>query len=75
MASFYDVPILWQDGSETTGRGVGNNAAWICVCKEVLLGPHEALYRIDSCPGCDRRFRIVRGTKPLFVDHVEEIVD
>jgi hypothetical protein len=72
MAKFYDVPVHWKDGSVTQGRGVGNNAAWKCKCKQILLGPHEALYRIEPCPGCEKTFRIVRGRKPKYVDHVQE---
>jgi hypothetical protein len=70
MAEFYCVPIRWRDGPETPGRGVGNNAAWICRCGEVMLGPYR--YSIDPCPGCGRRFRVVRGKAPQFVGYVEE---
>jgi hypothetical protein len=72
MADFYAVPVVWRDGTRTTGRGVGNNAAWLCKCGEVLLGPHEGMYPIDPCPGCGKEFRIVRGTAPQHVDRVEQ---
>lgn len=72
MAKFYEVPVHWRDGSQTKGLGVGNNAAWNCVCGQVLLGPHEGLYPIDHCPGCERTFKIIRGQKPRFVDNVQE---
>ncbi len=39
MAAFYNVPVVWLDGTQTRGRGVGNNAAWLCKCGEVLLAP------------------------------------
>ena len=73
MASYYDVPIHWKTGKSTKGRGIGNNAAWQCSCKQILLGLHEDCFPIDACPECGRRFRIVRGKKPHYVDHVEEI--
>jgi hypothetical protein len=73
MPRFYDVPVRWRDKSRTTGRGVGNNAAWMCQCGQVLLGPHEDCYAIDACPGCGREFRIVRGNRPTFVSRVEEV--
>jgi hypothetical protein len=72
MASFYGVAVHWQDGTQSQGRAVGNNAAWSCKCGEVLVGPHEAMYPIDPCPGCKRRFRIVQGTAPQHVARVEE---
>lgn len=72
MASFYDAPVLWLDGSKTIGRCVGNNMAWICSCGEVLLGPHEKLFLIDPCPGCGKYFRIFPGEQPQYVDRVEE---
>ncbi len=75
MASFYEVPVFWHDGRKTIGRAIGNNAAWLCQCKEILIGPHEKMFPIDPCPKCDKRFRIVRGVKPQYVAHVEEIVD
>ena len=73
MARYYDVPVHWKNGRQTKGRGVGNNAAWQCVCEQVLLGPHEDLYPIDPCPECGRSFRIARGKRPQYVDHVEEV--
>ena len=72
MASFYLAPVIWQNKPKTKARCVGNNAAWLCSCGEVLLGPHEAMYPIDPCPGCKKNFRIVRGKKPQYVDRVEE---
>jgi len=72
MAKFYNVEIYWKNGLQTEGVGVGNNAAWNCACGQVLVGPHEGLYAIDPCPRCQRTFRIVRGKKPKFVDHIEE---
>lgn len=73
MAKFYDVPIRWLKGNETKGRGIGNNAAWNCMCGEVMLGPYR--YKIPDCPNpeCQRRFLVVRGQGPQFVDHVEEM--
>jgi len=72
MANFYDVTVVWKDGSKTQGRGIGNNAAWQCRCGTVLLGPHEDLYKIPPCPDCGLMFRIVRGNDPQFVDRVME---
>jgi len=73
MAAFYDVPVNWKCDRETKGRDVGNNVAWLCACEEILLGPHEGLYQIGPCPKCGRSFRIVRGQRPRYVDHVEEV--
>lgn len=72
MADFYDIQVHWKTGRITSGRGVGNNAAWICECKQVLLGPHEDMYAIPPCH-CGKRFRIVRGRKPKYVAKVIEI--
>jgi hypothetical protein len=71
MAQFYDVAVYWKDKSTTQGRGIGNNAAWQCICGRILLGPHEGLYQMPPCP-CGRKFRIVRGKRPQFVDRVIE---
>ena len=71
MADFYAVPVIWHAGTQTVGRAVGNNAAWLFTCGEILLGPHEDMYQIDPCPGCGNRFRIVRGVDPQFVERVE----
>ncbi len=72
MAKFYDVCVQWKDKPETKGRAIGNNVAWLCKCNEILLGPHEKLYRVPECPGCGRKFRVVRGKKPQFVARVTE---
>lgn len=44
-------------------------------CGTPLLGPHEGVYQIPGCPGagCGRKFRVVRGHAPNFVERVEEI--
>jgi hypothetical protein len=73
MARFYRVPVIWLDETETDGRGIGNNAAWLCQCGELLLGPHEAMYDVPPCPGCGNRFRIVQGVGPQYVDRVEQV--
>ena len=73
MASFYDVKVIWKTKKPTQGRGIGNNAAWLCSCGEILLGPHEDLFSVDPCPKCGVSFRVIRGTPPQFVDHVREI--
>lgn len=72
MAIFYDVQIKWLNRTETKGRGIGNNAAWVCLCGAVLLGPHEDMYPIPPCPDCGKKFKIKRGKAPQFVDSVEE---
>lgn len=73
MARYYDVSVKWREGPETRGRGIGNNAAWVCKCREVLLGPYEERYQIPPCPKCGRQFRIVKGPAPRFVAFVEEM--
>jgi hypothetical protein len=72
MAKFYDVPVHWKDKTITKGRGIGNNAAWQCKCRGVLLDPYEDLYPIPQCPSCGLKFKIVRGKCPQFVDRVVE---
>jgi len=71
MANFYDVAVHWKDKSVSEGRGIGNNAAWLCQCRRVLLGPLEDLYQMPPCP-CGKKFRIVRGQRPRFVAKVIE---
>ncbi len=74
VARYYDVIVHWKDGRRTKGRGVGNNAAWLCDCGEVLLGPHEDMFPIDPCPKCGLSFKIVRGKYPRYVDHVKQVL-
>jgi hypothetical protein len=57
MAAFYEVELEWLSGSKGTARAVGNNAAWLCACGEVPLGPTR--YGIDPCPRCGKRFEVV----------------
>lgn len=71
MARFYDVQVRWKDGMTSAGTGIGNNAAWQCRCRRILLGPHEDLYLVPPC-SCGRSFRIVRGKRPQFVARIEE---
>jgi hypothetical protein len=72
MASFHEVQLVWAVGQPGTARAVGNNAAWRCVCGEVLLGP--TLYRIPPCPGCGRCFEVVPRAAPgSDVDYVRQI--
>jgi hypothetical protein len=74
MAQFYDVVIHWRDRTTSRGRGIGNNAAWQCKCGEVLL------FFLARTKGFTRflralvasTFRIVRRSKPGFVERVIE---
>lgn len=72
MAEYYNVPVIWLDGEITQGRAVGNNAAWVCLCGEILLGPHEGIFPIDPCPRCERVFRILRGQENVSIGEVRE---
>ncbi len=69
---FYDVPIKWCDGTQTKGRGMGNNAGWICQCDKVMLGTYR--FPTPDCPDCKRRFHVIRGKNPQYVAYVEEVV-
>ncbi len=72
MKNFREVDLIWGDGSNGKARAVGNNAAWLCSCGEVLLGP--TLYPIGPCPACGRHFEVVpRGKPGSAVDHVREL--
>ena len=73
MAQFYDVDVRFKNGQTAKGRAIGNNAAWKCICGEILLGPHEAMYPIPPCPKCGRAFCIHQGNDPQFVALVEEV--
>jgi len=72
MAKFYNVDLIWSDRHKGKARAVGNNAAWLCSCGEVLLGP--TLWDIEPCPNCGKEFRVLPvagvGTK---VDQVHEL--
>jgi len=71
VASFYNLTVVFKDGSKAPARGVGNNAAWACKCGEILLGP--TIYPIDPCPGCERKYVVVAsGGKPA-ISQVEEV--
>jgi len=76
MAQFYDVPVRFSPGQNAVGRGLGNNATWVCACGELLLGPHEGVfsgsYEVPPCPKCRRTYSVIRGTAPQYVDRVEE---
>ena len=74
MPEYYPVRVMWLDHTQTTGNAVGNNAAWLCKCNMILLGPHEeSVFQIGPCPFCGRRFRIRRGQGPNVIDRVEEV--
>lgn len=62
MADFYDVDLLWRTGVKGKARAVGNNAAWLCTCGEVLLGPTR--HPIEPCPGCGKQFEVVAEGNP-----------
>jgi hypothetical protein len=67
MASFYDVVVVWQDGTKTSGRAVGNNAAWLCKCGEVptairTIRLQATGYMLPACRG-------FRSSAPVFSSH------
>lgn len=51
-----DVPVEWIDGKRGTGKALGNNAAWVCKCGDLMLG--TTAYAGDPCQ-CGRRFVLV----------------
>ncbi len=64
MADFYDIQVHWKTGRITSGRGVGNNAAWICECKELSAGTARGYVCDSSYAG--KPFQL-RGRKPKYV--------
>jgi hypothetical protein len=72
VANFYDVELIWRSGQTGKARAVGNNAAWLCSCGEVLLGPTR--YPVAPCPKCGKHFEVVpKGHPGSYVDHVREL--
>lgn len=70
MANYFETPIHWLDGTASEGRGLGNNVPWRCKCGETLLATY--VYQPPPCPGCHRRFEVVRGESPRYVARVKE---
>jgi hypothetical protein len=57
------VPVTFLDKSTSIARAEGNNAAWICKCKEELRLTGRCYYSFGDtcytvCPSCPRRYRV-----------------
>ena len=59
------IPVTFSDGSQTTARAEGNNAAWQCQCGQPLplLGRCYFQFGHDChtvCPDCGRSYRVTK---------------
>jgi hypothetical protein len=71
-AKFRPVTVVMADGTQTTARATGNNAAWICVCHqdpEPLIATCFPSQSVTQCPACLRRYRFTRNG-----DRIDEIL-
>jgi hypothetical protein len=69
-ARFRDVSVRLRDGTTTTARATGNNAAWMCPCgdKLPLLATWFPRQSETVCPKCRKRYKFRKDT-----GRVEEI--
>lgn len=64
------VPVNYLGGNKGIARAEGNNAAWICVCRDAIPLVGRCYFQFDDtcytvCPSCDRKYRVVgRKTTP-----------
>jgi len=60
MAEQREILLFRLNGSIGEASGVGNNAAWMCVCKRIrpLVGSLRIAREVD-CPDCSRRYQLV----------------
>lgn len=69
------IPIIFKDISgESQATAEGNNAAWKCVCGELLVG--RSYYQFGDtcftkCPSCSRRYRVNPDSKKKAFNVVE----
>ena len=62
------VPVNFLSGRKGIARAEGNNAGWICKCKDAIPLIGRCYYQYDDtcytvCPKCDRKYRVI-GRKP-----------
>lgn len=63
------IPVTFADGTTTTARVEGNNAAWHCKCKKSplpLLGRCYFQFGHDChtvCPDCKRAYRVEKDSQ------------
>lgn len=70
-----EVPVNFLDETKTKARAEGNNAAWMCVCKTLLIGRSYFAYGhkpFTVCPSCSRIYRVSGNVKKQAVS-VDEV--
>jgi hypothetical protein len=60
---FLTVQVKFLGGSVTVARAEGNNATWICECKDPVPLMGRCYYQFGDtcysvCPNCSRKFRV-----------------
>lgn len=73
---FSSVQVKFLGGAIGQGRTEGNNATWICCCKEPLPLMGRCYYQFGDtcysvCPTCSRRYRVKRDQKKRAIEVIE----
>ncbi len=60
------LPVTYHNGSLSTATSEGNNAAWNCMCGQLLIG--RCYYQFGDtcytiCPSCRKKYRVTRDAK------------
>lgn len=61
----FTVPVIFLDGSRSTARAEGNNAAWHCKCSNAMPLLGRCYFQFGHnchtiCPDCNRSYRVDR---------------
>ncbi|TGL16856.1 hypothetical protein EHQ42_10640 [Leptospira levettii] len=67
------IPLQFKTKSDFA-TAEGNNAAWICICGELLVGRSYFQFGdtcYTKCPNCQRRYRVNPDSKKKAFDVVE----
>jgi hypothetical protein len=58
------VPVNYLSGKKGNARAEGNNAAWICECRDAIPLVGRCYFQFDDtcftvCPSCGRSYRVI----------------
>ena len=71
----FTVPVLYLDGTRSTAQAEGNNAAWLCPCRDPLPVLGRCYYAYGHIPHtihtCGRKYRVYPNANKQ-TDRVEE---
>lgn len=67
--------VFLNNPGDYFARAHGNNAAWICVCGNLLIGRCQPDTMVTDCVICEKRYRVIPNKKENEPAYATQVVE